>query len=720
MKKKYFTLNIFNKQKFLLLIFTFLISVILSAESITPTANKDFPTTFSVSKNDNISEDFKNLTKQIIQNAFLENYGEVLRTYLILNSESSLDKFEFKISESEALYLKDNVLILFTRVYRNGSSSLYLNKKLIKNLDDIISKSQVCEEEQYNEYLLAKNIEKNWVFNLSANIFNTISKTFSQLVTGNIHVILQVAFDSVYNIYTFNRFSEKDNERLALYKAYQKRNPKSSKIEDKQDKIDSLQRDKDKYLVRKFINRGKMLRRSEDYYLAEFFISKADEVGKNKYKKNKIDSLDLKIAKEESKNRRERSESLDFIYPTEDSKLSSSEKESYKILLDTILSSNSDDIIKACSDFKEKNKYISLANEADYEKIVGYRDIGEMSAVKSYLENMKKNNRDKSIREKADIALENPYFDSFGQFEKQQANRKSETIIYCLTGYRSTEEGAKLTITALLNSPENIAQTLGSFLVIEIVLRTGMLPLVNPVSDQSVIDAAKFAIDQESDDKNREKLTQYLYERYKKRKEFDKSLSYLKQSEEYSEKKENKLRKKWAKYEKEMAEQVKLPENKIKHLKKTIEVCPDSKIAKKAQAEIDKLEKITGVTMWISWGILKKYKNESLLTYLGISENLLDKKKRNGEIDEKGIGIKKDNTIVYYDLKTKDYQIKKINIDDIEHEKLVGLLLNIKKEDELSASYADFKKKEYFPMEVQGSLGEGGLVAYPQIRTDEE
>ncbi len=650
-------------------------------------------------------------------NASLQNdYSRLLQYYLISKIKNKTS--EYKYNDPAIKFISDNILMLFTRTYRNGSRFVYLDKSMIKKLDDYQTQSQLYEDKISNELELAKKLTRNWFYNISAKIFNTIAQAFTQIITGNIHTILQVVFEAGYNFYDSLRYSESDGQKLQLYETFKLKYPDSERIKNKADKIENLKNKKLKSLVRLYLKRSKFFKENREYNFASYYIGKAEEVG-IEYKNKKTESRKLKIAKEESEEKRDIIASLDFIYPTIDSNLNPSEKNAYKAILDNLLIANPDQIIKSCNDFKENFPGSKLFYEAEFAKIVSYINNDEKKLAAEKLKYIKKKSDSDLLSERAKAHLLIPSMNPAEEFQRLKNKRRKDLFIYCLTGYRSTEEGAKITISALLGSPEAFAQTVGSFLVIEIFVRTLILPWANPISDSKIVDSAKVALAANPENEEKKSLTTFLYKRYKKRKEYDKVIEYLAMTNFHSEHKERKFRKKWAKQEIALGDDMKNAFNKINHYKKAAEIYPNSKLTDKVKKDIGKIEKTINVIFWINKDMLLKYKNELTEKYFDIPSFMIDKKKRNGEIDKNGVGIKNNNTIVYYNMKLKDYEIKQLDINKKDKERFNAFTASVKKEEELNYSIDEITKKQYFPLEIEGSFGEAGLVAYPQMQTDE-
>lgn len=693
------------------LIFLFIIYITSAAEIFGKTRSEDFDSS--------ISSEFKGFVSDVIRYAMLKDYENLAGAYNFSLLKVKHNDQNAKFIPSGINYLSDNIAVLMSRIYSpefNKNGDLNKIKTPIK---DYRAKAQLAEEEIQNEIKRIKKLKKNVIFDVTANIFNTVAQAFGQLLTGQIHIILQVTFESFYNIYQSGKWDARDAEILTLYHLFQKKHPDSDIAKKEQSKINSLENTRRKYLVRSYIRRSRNLKEQGSFYFADFFISRAEYLSRG-YKEKKIKKSDLQIQQEESQARRNIYKSLDFSAPSYESTIKPEEKSEYKNVLQSVLSSDTESMKKSGKQFIERYPKSKAAEQVLLSlEICGMKGNSKENIVEK-LDNVKRMLSDSDLRRRVVCHILNPYFSAYEMFKKSLSTRRKETAIYSLTGYRSNEENLKITVSALFNSPETSAQTLGSLLVIEIALRTLLLPFVNPVSAQACVDSGRAALPDLNDLKKKNEIYDYLRKQYYKRKEYEKSLEFLKFSDNYSPKKEKKIRKKWAFYEVETANDLKIADNKIKHLKKAAEIYDDEKFKIKMNKEIAELEKLKSVFFWIDKKNLKKYKDSLNFTDMPIDLSLIDGKKKNGEMDERGIGFKGDNEFVYYDIKDKDYVLRRVYLSDADKEKFNAIVAELWKNTDIEESVNKYSKKRYFPVELHGSFGEGGFNLYPQIQTSDK
>ena len=659
------------------------------------------------------SSEFKQFIERVILDALKKKDIEVFEAYQMAASLPPPAKIKVKTEDYDIGYLDDNIYLLSLAMNQSVELKSQSFKKAIKISDDVVSKSQAYQFYLADELIKVRDLSRIKAWNSIAGVFNTISKTFSQIITGNIHAILSVFLEAGFSIYHIGDFTEKDGLRLYLYSSYQKKFPDSPANQQIERKIQQLKKSKSKQILKEYLKRAKKDCEDGQYHLADFFILKAESLKLDYYKK-KLESLKLKIARQDSSLKRERTTSLNFIQPTLEKTMNPSEQKKYKEIMDALLSEKKDAIEKIADEFTEEFPLNEIVPEVEFAKVVALQLNGDDELSKFKLARLSRKKIVSSTTEREKSHLKNPYFNPPEEFKVEKKKFLNSTAIYCLTGFRSTEERVKITLSALINSPQMFAQTLGSLFIIEIILRTSLLPLNNPVSDQALVDSAQKTLKKGKD--NSIEMLKLLVKRYKKRGEFEKALKCAKLLNDFTSKTENKLRKKWAKAEYVLADQMKTPQKKIKHLKKILEIYPDSKIAKKAGDEIIKLENIKDVFLWIDKKNLQRFPELLEQNLLNIQLILIDGKKKNGEMDDSGVGLKKDNTIVFYNLKTKSYQTQKIDIEDERQPEFWGIVYNLKKEKDLEWALEEKTTKRYFPFEIEGSAGSSGVSVYPLMQ----
>lgn len=461
---------------------------------------------------DEISSDTKSV---LISSILLENKD----VFGICKKYSQYDSEKVKLKQKPSM-MTDNFLLLYTSTVNKREDRLKNQSIILKNNPDEILKNVVNYNIDTDEINLYNRLRHEDRYNRFASVFNYISETFSQMITGNTQVVAKFFVDIFFSYTRFNDFTVREKKSLVLLSDFNEKYPDYKENKRISKKIDKLKKDKENYLYKRYLSIGDMYVRSGNLEEAIIFYKEAEKIfPKDKDVKKRM----LNAQKILSKDVRNSVKSL--IVVDGEKNFSQKENEVYGNLL-YLLSGYKPDVVFAES--KKYNKdvlYKNINDEIIYFKSTALDMMKQQERGDIYKEIII-NDYPKTHSSKFAInSLNNESNYNYKNFKKSVEKYNGEKSRYVWTGYRKTDDNLYIMSSGLASSGSEFLNSIGFFFLVDVGIRKAMTHFHNPVNFDNVVKSGGLFIDKNPDSKNKKEVYKELAQLYESANKNEKAIT---------------------------------------------------------------------------------------------------------------------------------------------------------------------------------------------------
>ena len=636
--------------------------------------------------------------------------GERERLWLCVVEMQELEK---SFPWAGTTHLSDNILALYA-VQSSSRAEFLSNLHAVEiSRPDSLLRQQVETLRATDPYIAAEQLGRERVYNRYAGIFNYLSRQMSRLFSGNTQVLLQIPVDLLFGWRNWLLVDEFGRKQDRLYAEFIGREPDSYLAPEATKKLGKLDKKILKERRRRLEKIGDMEQKLNHPQESLFTYYRALEVTPDDHDlKQKIADL----TEELSTRQRNRYRSVTIV-EGESALLESDRGESYRQMVQNLWFDTPEEfrarlILARSKDFRspmrsDQGYLIAATRERDadfdrarltYETVAGLREEG-------------------SGAERAATAVSQPLLDPVRAAEMGRKRLARERRLFIAFGSRTAEDELYLASTGIVQAPSAALENLGIFFVLDVAIRWVQTSFSNPLPQDALIDPLRDLLRRFPESPNADKWRSELTGRYELSGNFTKAKSTLarsgalsvQQAEEY----DDKIARQWVVY----AESQETVEEKIQTLEYVTDKFPQTPMASVARSRLKPLYESLDREFRIPADWLRKSGPIWREAGLPLEAELWDGNWDNGEIADEGIAVYKTSGggTLHFELEGSGSNFDE-TISEPTLERLRAFHDESEQERRAIARSEERFKRQILPMELLGSAGGSGILAYPTFK----
>jgi hypothetical protein len=610
-----------------------------------------------------------------LSDATKETLQSALRASFLRDKPTLMECYErLKRAESVrhaplAELLSDNVYGLLVACAKDREARMDAYRNLRAVADDDYSNAIAYAGLGTDELLKARRLLRENLYNHFVGTFNYISASASRFINGNTQAVLQVFIDGLFSFRRLGRISDRERESLVLLKCFSDKYPLSPENDWAERKTVRLESKLETKQLEENLVESERAVKTGNTHSALFFADRALESSPDSEQAKR---LRLKASADASREERA--------------------------------------IVASATVWEHPDVFDSRDRHARYHKALENVFLSASPVPVSP--------SGSSQTQRADLFLPprpvEPDRYLIDSYARASAEVRTEKLRYLALGERSSEDRAYIISSGIVQGAYDALENLGVFFVFDTALRGVKLALGSPVPEDSAIDAGARYVRRFPDTADAQRICREIAARYERAGDYENASAYYARGGSASPKKLSVLTEKAAKRLLIQIREVEDGEQRLQYLKSLTKQYPQTKAAKTATREIAKLEQSLDTEYIFSKSDMRQSPRLFSDDALGIAPDLVDGSDVNGEIDDDGVRVLRNNIAVYREK--GEPRTREIALDAERKKKLDSLHAELQYRDSSRSNIKRLKQRQFIPIEISGSIGGQGVLAYPTLK----
>jgi hypothetical protein len=306
-------------------------------------------------------------------------------------------------------------------------------------------------------------------------------------------------------------------------------------------------------------------------------------------------------------------------------------------------------------------------------------------------------------------------------YERENARYRHQLTKYLLLGIRSSESHPYTAESEEIYPQNKFADLMRIIYLTDMLMRAPTVVLANPVSRESVVDKEISYISKYPATPQAKRLAANVARYYEKNARSEEALHYYALADKLTTKCITRVENKCARHLYALSHGIQSPELRMRILREIQNRYPHSKLLKKVKKELAAMERTPIIEHVIPKTVLQATPTVWNRKGLRLQPELLDGDHHNGEMTKEGVTILANNQahyFVYCDSRPHTLEI------DAEGKRILSSLIAERNyQQSIQSEIQALSKRPRLPIEITGSIGESGVLAYmtlQKIEYDEE
>ena len=558
---------------------------------------------------------------------------------------------------------------------------------------------QALLDDDYYELNQLKGQDK---FNKFTRVFNRASTSLSKLALFQPQDAAQLLLDSAYSIRKARSTTERERRMIYLCRRFLAEYPDAPEREEVQLLLDQLTNKLRRERVEQSIVAGQIALDAQDYRAAIFHLENAKLLDSSHTK-----ALELLATAQKEAEEAEEARALSVsVAPWED-KLSPQEQKALEASVRALFCHDDAALSRLAAEVP------SLADSILYARAALTEQKGSHDEACNLLADVAREFENRPGGRAAAALLATPSYNLDSAYDEAVQKFIEERKRFILTGKRSTEDNAYVLGSAALDNIGQNAVNIPALFFTDMLVRGVAEYFRTQVAIDGVIDAGAAYIRRYPGGTRAAEIAKEIAMLSQKSGDPARSRTYLEYSGPADASQTKKIRENEARELFESAQKSTDLVSKKRLLEHLLNSYPDTKIAKTASRELARIPpNLEPGSIVLPRKMLAK--DPELLEALGLTPEVVDGNKRNGELSEEGIAIDGEGRRFSY----KFSQSQEFEIKEVPREKRTWILARARA---LHTSFAyELKAKETLhhqivPLQIEGGAGSGGVEVAPKL-----
>ncbi len=606
--------------------------------------------------------------------------------------------------------LHDNILALQAACTPDRVSRIKLARRILKEHPDALLKPGILTNVQSDELNRASRLRWELYYNHVASMFNRLSKSTSQLISGQLQPLFQFALDLPFLYQRFSKITPRERKILVLANTYLKKHPEDPRVETLSRQIQRLEKKRRVQQAILAAAQSKRLRAAGRLDDSLFSIQQACRLIP---KARKFEKQRLNILRDISRARRRQIDTVTVL----DGELfqnASDEEILYRRLLYALARNDQADITRTSLTFTQYVPTSKFADEAAYAHALFTADPANPEQLSERMRLLAKQYPQTNMAQHTEQVAQSPFINPLAAYDRENARYHHRLATYLLLGVHTNESRLYMAASETMPQQNKFAQHMGIICITDIPMRALKAALANPVSKESVIDRAILFINKYPVSLQAKRLSAKVARYYENDARGEEALHYYALADQLTTQCIARVENTCARHLYVLALRVPSPEPRVSILREILTLYPDSKLRKKVKKELAAIERTPIIKQTIPKTVLQV--TPVLWNHKGLrlQQELFDGDRRNSEMTKEGVTIFSNNQAHYFVY--GDSHPRTLEIDAEARRVLSSQIAELNYQQRIQLEIQARSKRPRFPLEVTGSIGEAGIVAYPTLQ----
>lgn len=606
--------------------------------------------------------------------------------------------------------LHDNILALQAACTPDRISRFELARRILKEHPDALLKPGILTHVQSDELNRASRFRWEIYYNHIASMFNRLSKSTSQLVSGRLQPLFRFGLDLPFLYQRFFKITPRERKILVLSKTYLRKHPEDPRVETLSRHIERLEKKRRAQQAILAAAQSKRLRAAGRLDDSLFYIQQACHLFP---KARKFEKQRLNILRDTSRAHRRQIDTV-TVLDGERFQDASNEETLYRRLLYALARNDQADITRAALTLAQHVPTSKFADEAAYVHDLFTADSANPQQLTERMHLLAKQYPQTNMAQHAEEVAQSPFINLLAAYDRENARYHHRLATYLLLGVHTNESRLYIATSEAMPQQNKFAEYMGIICITDIPMRALKAALANPVSKESVIDRAIFYVNKYPASLQAKRLSAKVARYYENDARGEEALYYYALADQLTTQCITRVENTCSRHLYALAHRVPSPEPRVSILREILTLYPDSKLLKKVKKELAAIERTPIIEQTIPKTVLQATPILWNQKGLCLQQKLFDGDRRNSEMTEEGVTIFSDNQAHYFVY--GDSHPRTLEIDAETRRILSSQIAELNYQQRIQLEIQARSKRPRFPLEVTGSIGEGGVEAYPTLR----